>query len=403
MFSNDILRHSELLPLARRWFFEQLTAGLLMPDEIRKTAAELDIELQADAYAIALFTIPPEPRNPAKFFSDPAAAVRSAILAHFLKYSDYVLFHFGPDTCAVLIKGELQRLDKLITRCIDTVQTQYDRDGIAGWHIAVSSPAAGLEELPGCFREVSRLWAWRYVQPERHILRPGAADGFHISENPGSLLQIDPAKADLSAFRTFLEKGRQEDVSAFTEAYLQPLAESMDFRPFRHYLLLGARFAAEQYVTSLGLPREDLLHRFPVWTEQSAAQLKRHLQDVLIAALTLRDEASGAVYPGALGRAAGYIYGHFTDPALTLEQTARYAEVTPSYLSALFRRQLGCTFTEYVTGKRIQLAKRLLRTTDKRSGDIGHAVGFRDSHYFSTVFKKVTGRTPTSFRARRGT
>ena len=49
MFSNDILRHSELLPLARRWFFEQLTAGLLMPDEIRKTAAELDIELQAEA------------------------------------------------------------------------------------------------------------------------------------------------------------------------------------------------------------------------------------------------------------------------------------------------------------------------------------------------------------------
>lgn len=399
MFSDDILRHWELLPLARRWFFEQLTAGLLTPDGIRETARELDIELGAQGYAIALFTIPPEPRDAEAFFSDPGAAVRSAILAHFLKYSDYVLFHWGPEACAVLIKGDAKRLDELIGRSIETVQTQYDRGGIAGWHIAVSDPVSVLEELPDCFREVSRLWAWRYVWPEAHVLRPGMTDIFPAADDAGALDRIDPALADLSRLRAFLENGRQEETSAFAEGYLRSLSEAVDFRPFLHYILLGARFAAGQYAVSLGLPREELVRRLPAWTQQSAARPEQYLQKILSAALALRDEVSGAVYPGALGRAAGYIHGHFTDPTLTLEQTARHAEVTPGYLSALFRKQLGCTFTEYVTDKRIRLAKRLLHTTDKRPGDVARAVGFRDPHYFSTVFKKATGQTPTRFRA----
>ena len=399
MFSNDILRDPELLPLVRRWFFERLTAGLLTPDEIREEARRLDIELEARGYAIALLTVPPEPRDPAAFFSDPAAAVRSAILAHFLKYSDYVLFPSGPDVCAVLIKGDARRLDDLTARCIDTVQTEYDRGGIAGWYIAVSGPVAGLEELPDCFRELSRLWAWRYIRPEVHVLRPGMADSFPVPDDAGALDRVDPARADPSLLRDFLENGRQEDVPAFAQAYLQPLAGAAGFRPFLHYILLGARFAAGQYAATMDLPREELLRRLPAWTEQSADRAQQYLQDVLSAALALRDEVSGAVYPGALGRAAGYIHGHFTDPALTLAETARHAGVTPGYLSALFRRTLGCTFTEYVTGKRIQLAKRLLRTTDKRPGDVAKSAGFRDCHYFSTVFKKATGSTPTNFRA----
>lgn len=397
LFSNDILRQGELLPLARRWFFEQLTAGLLTPDELRETARELDIELEAQGYAIALFTVPAEPRDASAFFSDPGAAVRSAILAHFLKYSDYVLFHWGPETCAVLIKADAGRLDGLIARSIETVRSEYDRGGIAAWHIAVSEPLSGLEELPDCFRELSRLWAWRYVQPQAHVLRPGMTDIIPVSDG-GALDRTDPALTDPSRLLAFLENGRQEEVPAFAEDYLRSLGEAVGFLPFLHYILLGARFAAGRYAAALGLPREAFLRRLPAWTQESAARPEEYLSGVLTAALALRDEVSGEVYPGALGRAARYIHDHFTDPVLTLEQTARHAQVTPGYLSALFRRKLGQTFTEYVTGKRIQLAKRLLHATDQRPGDVARAVGFRDTHYFSTVFKKVTGQTPTGFR-----
>ena len=57
------------------------------------------------------------------------------------------------------------------------------------------------------------------------------------------------------------------------------------------------------------------------------------------------------------------------------------------------------TFTEYVTGKRMEKAKELLRTTNKRSGEVAFAVGYRDPHYFSFLFKKTQGCTPRVYRA----
>ena len=56
------------------------------------------------------------------------------------------------------------------------------------------------------------------------------------------------------------------------------------------------------------------------------------------------------------------------------------------------------TFTEYITQKRMEQAKQLLRQTEKHTGEIASEVGFRDPHYFSFVFKKTQGCTPREYR-----
>jgi two-component system response regulator YesN len=64
----------------------------------------------------------------------------------------------------------------------------------------------------------------------------------------------------------------------------------------------------------------------------------------------------------------------------------------------MFSQEVGQTFVEYLTRKRIGEAKRMLRQTVKRSSEIAFAVGFKDPHYFSFVFKKVLGCTPSEYR-----
>jgi two-component system response regulator YesN len=64
----------------------------------------------------------------------------------------------------------------------------------------------------------------------------------------------------------------------------------------------------------------------------------------------------------------------------------------------MFSQEVGQTFVEYLTNKRISEAKRMLRQTDKRSSEIAFAVGYKDPHYFSFVFKKVVGCTPSEYR-----
>ena len=94
-----------------------------------------------------------------------------------------------------------------------------------------------------------------------------------------------------------------------------------------------------------------------------------------------------------------YLDQHYADEALSLNQVAREVNISANYLSALFSQEMGATFTEYVTGRRMERAKELLRATDKRSGEVAAAVGYRDPHYFSFLFKKTQGCTPRDYRA----
>ena len=64
------------------------------------------------------------------------------------------------------------------------------------------------------------------------------------------------------------------------------------------------------------------------------------------------------------------------------------------------RKKMGDSFIEYLTKKRMERAKQYLRETDLRSGEIALAVGYKDPRYFSYVFKRTQGCTPSEYRAR---
>ncbi|MBR6155503.1 MAG: helix-turn-helix transcriptional regulator, partial [Lachnospiraceae bacterium] len=61
----------------------------------------------------------------------------------------------------------------------------------------------------------------------------------------------------------------------------------------------------------------------------------------------------------------------------------------------------GQSFTKYLTDHRIKVAMNLLNTSKKRSSEIAEMVGYPDPHYFSSVFKKQTGMTPSQYRDRK--
>ena len=301
MTREEILHDPELAPYVRRYFFERLTAGLLDRGEALAMARRLDIDLDAGGYAVALFTLPPPPRAAADYLSDPAAAVRSGLMAHFLKYAEYVPVPWEATVCAVLIKGNDGELPGLLRRCVNEVRGQYAAASLADWHIAVSAPVARLEDLPRCWEEASRLWALRYTHPEKHVFLPDRAE---------------------DAGEEAVPPGDQEGTDG--------------------------------------------------------------------------PEKAG----GALDRALAYGRSHIADPDLSLGSAAAHAGVTAGYLSALFRRELDTTFTAWVTERRMERARALLTETELPVGQAAREAGFRDARYFSTLFKKVQGCTPSQFRER---
>ncbi|MBR3809793.1 MAG: AraC family transcriptional regulator [Clostridia bacterium] len=83
---------------------------------------------------------------------------------------------------------------------------------------------------------------------------------------------------------------------------------------------------------------------------------------------------------------------------LTLSELATTLNINASYLSTVFKKETGKTVTGYVNEKRIELAQELLKTTNLQIQTIAQYCGIVDVHYFTRLFKKITGVSPKQFR-----
>lgn len=93
-----------------------------------------------------------------------------------------------------------------------------------------------------------------------------------------------------------------------------------------------------------------------------------------------------------------FIEARSTDPDLQLADVCREVGASSSYFSVVFKQATGQTFVEFLTSKRIEHAKRLLRIGTGPIYEIAEVVGYRDPHYFSMIFKKAAGVTASEFR-----
>ncbi len=84
---------------------------------------------------------------------------------------------------------------------------------------------------------------------------------------------------------------------------------------------------------------------------------------------------------------------------LSLSVIAEHLNLSASYLSSIFKKELGKTITDFINERRISHAKLLLKTTALQIQTVAAHCGFLDVHYFSRVFKKIVGKTPKSYRS----
>ena len=97
-------------------------------------------------------------------------------------------------------------------------------------------------------------------------------------------------------------------------------------------------------------------------------------------------------------RAVDYIDSHYSYP-ISVEDIAYYVGVSRSTLFRQFRRFLDLSPKEYLDQYRIRRAAYLLRHTDLTVNSVSISVGYDNGLYFSKVFKKATGQSPTKYRA----
>jgi len=98
-----------------------------------------------------------------------------------------------------------------------------------------------------------------------------------------------------------------------------------------------------------------------------------------------------------IDEAIHHIQEHYPND-LTLKSVAEHVGISPSYLSTLFARTLGCGFSDYLNKVRIERACDYFFDGKMKAYEVAFKVGFKDDKYFSNVFKRVTGKSPSEYR-----
>ncbi len=98
-----------------------------------------------------------------------------------------------------------------------------------------------------------------------------------------------------------------------------------------------------------------------------------------------------------LRKALKYIKENYDQP-LNAEILAELVNLSPVYFSYLFKKNIGINMIDYITGYRMEQAKKLLFETSLPIGEVACSVGFQDQRYFSKRFKQFVGQTPTEYR-----
>lgn len=387
---------------SRRRFFEKIVTGCLSVLEISETAKTMGIDINALYYNIVLFSL-----NNAEYdgsapesYTDTLAAVQDKVTQHIISHRGLLLFRWSVTTYAVLIKGGK---DDIAQRTLDCVANISSRCAMAGrevdWYIACGTPVSRLGAIPSCFTEASRVLSYRYLCPKEHILSEASIR--HSRKNDSSWTDTGNKEICQERFRNFFSSGTPGEIDPFIGQLLQNAGEeTVPLAMFCRYLTMTAYFAAAEYLDSIGCHADSFWHLElrPKDNISTPTEVRQYIRQVMERAIELRDSENKKQQRNLLIKAIDFIDEHYPEESISLDTVAQKVNISPNYFSAMFSQEVGQTFVEYLTGRRIAEAKRMLRQTDKRSSEIAFSVGYKDPHYFSFVFKKVSGCTPREYR-----
>lgn len=207
-----------------------------------------------------------------------------------------------------------------------------------------------------------------------------------------------------------ISRGDKEEIKklagGLSDAYLEKRIPESPIRGFKNLLIVLntiCRIAAKNggvhpiYIHNISEKFAILIERapnLPYLNDLNKMMIEEYCD--------LVKEYSTRKYSAIVKKAVDYIKLHFESP-LTLQGIAETIHVNASHLSRKFKEDTGMSIIDFINQNRIEAAKLYLQSNTSTITEIAFIVGFNDVNYFSRVFKKMTGLTPSQFRRKHST
>ncbi len=288
----------------------------------------------------------------------------------------HIAFRAGKARCAYLLNGE----------ALDKIEDLYGGgrlpEGIIS--IGVSNAHHSPDLLEAAMEEASMAAEQYFMTGEKNVYRFIRSDTGRLDD---LFRQLETAalKKDVLSVKKLLEQ--------FGELFSGGI--SGVWHAFKVYNIIIYSFGktkAERYHDFI-LNYELLMHSF-----KNVNEMLAFLRDIVmeysgVSIDYVNSEQKNLTFKNIFN----YVNEHYLEN-LCIRDISRMFNVNANYVSHLFKKEEGTVFTEYITNLRINYASTLLKTTRMPVAEVAEKTGFNDYYYFTRVFKKSTGKTPTAYR-----
>jgi len=253
--------------------------------------------------------------------------------------------------------------------------------------------AKSLSRLSESYQSARDRLAYRLVLGGRHVITD--QDDANVDARdamlPASIL------GSLKKSVRYIDRGAvDDDITTILLHFRKNLPNPNSWRRFCFQIYQECHFLVKECVPDLDdhLPSIDVSRSLHTIT--SAGDLEQWLRNGLNLLMDILESRSQS-YSLALKKTLDYIDRNFKND-FSLTDLALHVQLNPSYLSSLISRESGKTFVEHVTQRRVEEAKKFLVSGDHNVSEIAYLLGYETPRYFSMVFRKNTGLTPSAFR-----
>ena len=391
MEENDRRERSEL--------FTYLVSGNCPVTELLQKAEKIGMDLSAMWYNIILLMTKSD-HHEIEEYSKSSVTIDEYI-NEIADELGCICFDRDLEGKAILIMGDSEEeLAKRQETLIDKIEGIFGDYSHVRYCGGIGKAVNRLSSMNESYEDAGCALANRFFVTESGFYTAGKmSDNAVIKDVSLDMNSIDARRIDKSNVQKFLKMGNLDEIPFYVSEFIKSVGENaFESYIFRQYIAMDVFFAVSGFVEEIRGRKSEDVAEVSRDALSSVDSVKSYITSIIENAIRFRDSISTNRYKDIVDKAVKYIEENYGDEELSLNQLASHVNVSPNHLSTIFSSQTGKTFIKYLTEFRMDKAKELLKCTAMRSSEISEAVGYKDPHYFSYMFKKTVGSTPTNYR-----
>ena len=392
----------ESLPVIREQFLVGAIEGRISKNQWHEQSEKLDIAFKAEYLSVALIhadgTLISQDANTLSIQKDSALisiSIKKIVDENMGKYCEFISF---PYSDMVVVIGNFAKKEDILLfiKGINEVCKIYERIiGLtmsAGVGYVYNDPL----EIRLSYRSAQTALDYRFIL--------GTGKAIYIDDvEPDNSIQLQFDEQEERSMLNAIKISSEEEITETIDSLFRKIEDLLlPFNKYRIYLMeimtsllkliqaynlnideiFGENFNCYSYLDSL-----NSIHEVKKWFINKAIRVNVFIKKERINSSMILIE-----------KAKQYVKDNYNDCDMSVEKLCSELHVSPTYFSTIFKRETEMNFVNFLTTVRLEQAVKLLNTTDDKTYMIADKVGYPEANYFSYVFKRKYGVSPSKYR-----